>query len=255
MEAVGAVNDNGPRPALRGSRWLLSALGLAGVIILVTGIGRLVPFDLWVPTLRTWVESRGVVGMVGFGAAYAVSALLFVPGAALTLVAGGVFGLGWGMVVVSIPSSVPDGAAFLIGRYLARDAVERLARRYRRFQALDTAITRGGWRVVALLRLSPTVPVQRQQLLLRADGHPVSSVLDYDLGVHPPRDVRLRLPRLSRGGNAGQRVSHHGRVVGPGVGVDRDGHGDDLSRRPGPTVTAGTAQREPPLLKTLKRIS
>ena len=96
--------------------------------------------------------------MVGFGAAYAVSALLFVPGAALTLVAGGVFGLGWGMVVVSIASSVADGAAFLIGRYLARDAVERLARRYRRFQALDTAITRGGWRVVALLRLSPTVP-------------------------------------------------------------------------------------------------
>jgi uncharacterized membrane protein YdjX (TVP38/TMEM64 family) len=53
---------------------------------------------------------------------------------------------------------VADGSAFLIGRYLARDTVARLARRYHRFQALDTAITQGGWRVVALLRLSPTVP-------------------------------------------------------------------------------------------------
>ena len=152
------MSRNAPHPPRTGPGWRLPALGLAGVIILVTGIGRLVPLDLWVPTLRTWVESRGVVGMVGFGVAYAVSALLFVPGAALTLVAGGVFGLGWGMVVVSIASSVADGAAFLIGRYLARDAVEHLARRYRRFQALDTAITQGGWRVVALLRLSPTVP-------------------------------------------------------------------------------------------------
>ena len=152
------MNNDAPRRTRMGSPWLIPVLGVAGVVMLATGVGRWVPFDLWVPTLRTWVESRGVVGMVGFGAAYAVSALLFVPGAALTLVAGGVFGLGWGMVVVSIASSVADGAAFLIGRYLARDAVERLARRYRRFQVLDTAITQGGWRVVALLRLSPTVP-------------------------------------------------------------------------------------------------
>ena len=152
------VNSDAPRPARAGPPWLVPALVVVGVIILATGIARRAPLDLWVPALRTWVESRGTVGMVGFGVAYAVSALLFVPGAALTLVAGGVFGLGWGMVVVSIASSVADGAAFLIGRYLARDAVERLARRYHRFQALDTAITQGGWRVVALLRLSPTVP-------------------------------------------------------------------------------------------------
>ena len=152
------MNNDALRRTRMGPPWLIPVLGVAGVVILATGVGRWVPFDLWVPTLRTWVESRGIVGMVGFGAAYAVSALLFVPGAALTLLAGGVFGLGWGMVVVSIASSVADGAAFLIGRYLARDAVERLARRYRRFQALDTAITQGGWRVVALLRLSPTVP-------------------------------------------------------------------------------------------------
>jgi len=138
--------------------WLLPSAVLAGVAIFATVVGQLFPFDIWVPALRGWVESHGIIGMVGFGAAYALSALLFVPGAALTLVAGGVFGLGWGMVIVSLASSVADGTAFLIGRYLARDAVERLAGRYRRFQALDTAITQGGWRVVALLRLSPTVP-------------------------------------------------------------------------------------------------
>ena len=90
-----------------------------------------------------------------------VSALLFVPGAALTLLAGGVFGLARGMVIVSIASSVADGAAFLIGRYLARDAMERLAQSYRRFQALDAAITQvdgGSWRFFGCRRPCPTVP-------------------------------------------------------------------------------------------------
>ena len=150
--------------------WLLPILGLTAVALVVALATRLIPLDLWLPTLRTWVESHGVVGMVGFGAAYAVSALLFVPGAALTLVAGGVFGLTWGMVIVSIASSVADGAAFLIGRYLARDAVARLAERYQRFRALDAAITQGGWRVVALLRLSPTVPYSASNYLYGLTG-------------------------------------------------------------------------------------
>ena len=150
--------------------WLLPVLGLTAAALVVTLATRLVPLDLWLPALRTWVESHGVVGMVGFGAAYAVSALLFVPGAALTLLAGGVFGLTWGMVIVSIASSVADGAAFLIGRYLARDAIARLAKRYQRFRALDAAITQGGWRVVALLRLSPTVPYSVSNYLYGLTG-------------------------------------------------------------------------------------
>ena len=37
------------------------------------------------------LDTSGPVGMIGFGAAYVVLALLFVPGAALTMVAGAVF--------------------------------------------------------------------------------------------------------------------------------------------------------------------
>lgn len=124
------------------------------------------------PALRDWTEDQGTFGLVSFGAAYALAALLFVPGAALTLVAGAIFGLGRGMLVVSIASSVADGTAFLIGRYFARDAVARLARRYRRFAALDAAITEGGWRVVALLRLSPTVPYSASNYLYGLTGIP-----------------------------------------------------------------------------------
>ena len=123
-----------------------------------------------VQALRAWVEAPGALGMVGFGAVYVVAALLFIPGAVLTLLAGGLFGLGWGVALVAIATSVADAAAFLIGRYLARNAVARLAARYRRFGAIDAAISQGGWRVVALLRLSPTVPYSASNYLYGLTG-------------------------------------------------------------------------------------
>ena len=124
----------------------------------------------WVPALREWVAAHGMLGAVTFGAAYVMAALLFVPGAVLTLAAGGLFGPVWGLVLVAIATSVADAAAFLIGRHLARDRVARLARHSRRFGAIDAAITQGGWRVVALLRLSPTVPYSASNYLYGLTG-------------------------------------------------------------------------------------
>ncbi len=110
--------------------------------------------------------------MVEFGAAYAVLALLFVPGAILTMLAGGVYGVGWGIVVVAIASSVADAAAFLVGRYVARESVVRLMSRYPRFTIVDRTIVEGGWRIVALVRLNPTIPYSASNYLFGATGVP-----------------------------------------------------------------------------------
>jgi uncharacterized membrane protein YdjX (TVP38/TMEM64 family) len=61
---------------------------------------------------------------------------------------------------IALGVTLPIGAAagFLIGRYVARDLVERRARNNRTFAAVDRAIAVGGWKVVALLRLSPAMP-------------------------------------------------------------------------------------------------
>ena len=87
-----------------------------------------------------------------------MAVLLFVPGSVLTIGAGLVFGLLWGTVIVSVASTAAAALAFLIARYLARDRVEALAKRNEKFRAIDQAIRDKGWRVVALLRLSPLVP-------------------------------------------------------------------------------------------------
>ena len=136
--------------------WKGAAIGLGVVAVFVAA--RVLPVLEWLKSFETWVKGMGAAGMFLYGAVYVVAVLLFVPGIVLTLGAGFLFGLGWGIAVVSVASTLAAALAFLIARYLARDAVERLARNNPRFAAIDRAIGKEGWKVVALLRLSPLVP-------------------------------------------------------------------------------------------------
>ena len=142
--------------------------GAAVALLVVTA--RALPVDTGLAALREWVGAHGALGMIAFGAAHVVLALLLVPGAALTLIGGAVFGLGWGVTLVAIAMSVADAVAFLLARHVARDAIERLMARYPRFKAFDQAMDQGGWRIVALLRLNPTIPYSASNYLFGVTG-------------------------------------------------------------------------------------
>jgi uncharacterized membrane protein YdjX (TVP38/TMEM64 family) len=135
-------------------RWILGGLGIAASFV----VWWLMPVEQWLEQVQGSMARMGALGGLVFGLLYVVAALLFVPGSVLTLGAGLVFGLGWGTVVASAAATTTAGAAFLITRYLARDRVARLARRHEKFGAIDEAVREKGWKVVALLRLSPLVP-------------------------------------------------------------------------------------------------
>jgi uncharacterized membrane protein YdjX (TVP38/TMEM64 family) len=59
---------------------------------------------------------------------------------------------------VWLAATTAAGLAFLVARHAARGAVEERARKDARFTAIDKAIGERGWKIVALLRLSPAVP-------------------------------------------------------------------------------------------------
>ena len=157
--------------------WRVGVVGLlAGLAVAVLLSGPSQAAET-VSALRHWADARGAAGMVGFGAAYVVLALLFVPGAALTMVAGAVYGIGWGLVVVAVATTVADAAAFLLGRHVAREAVLRLMDRHPRFRIVDRTISRGGWRIVALVRLNPTLPYSASNYLFGVTGVPFLTFL------------------------------------------------------------------------------
>jgi uncharacterized membrane protein YdjX (TVP38/TMEM64 family) len=125
---------------------------LAGLILLGRQAGG------YVPRFAQWVESLGVWGPVVFILGYAVAAVAFIPGSLLTLAAGAIFGLAKGTIYTLIGATLGASAAFLVARYGARRTIERRIAGNARFAAIDKAVGREGFKIVALLRLSPIFP-------------------------------------------------------------------------------------------------
>jgi len=113
-----------------------------------------------------WIENNPAPGFFVFVLVYFVATVLFIPGSILTLGAGFVFGssfgLGVGVAVASLSvfvgASMGAIASFLLGRYLLRDWVKKLTSKYTICEALDVAFREKGFRIMALLRLSPIIP-------------------------------------------------------------------------------------------------
>ncbi len=125
-----------------------------------------------------WIQGLGALGPVVFIVLYIVATVFFLPGSILTLGAGFVFGLVKGFVIVSVASTMGAVAAFLVGRYLAREWVARKVEGNARFAAIDRAVGEAGWKIVGLTRLSPVFPFN---LLNYAYGLTSVSVRDYFL--------------------------------------------------------------------------
>jgi len=104
------------------------------------------------------LAALGPAGAAAFVLLYIAAAALLVPGSALTLGAGAIYGVVWGSLIVSLASTLGAAAAFLIGRHLARGWVEKKVAGSPAFAAIDAAVAEGGWRIVGLTRLSPAFP-------------------------------------------------------------------------------------------------
>ena len=116
------------------------------------------PVDDVLRSLSQLLENLGPWAYAAFIAIYVLATICLIPASALTLAAGAIFGIPLGFALVSAGSLLGASAAFLIARYAARERVEEFARSSAKFRALDEAIADGGWKVVALTRLSPVLP-------------------------------------------------------------------------------------------------
>lgn len=190
-------------PIARRAVW--GALGAALLVALWTasqagGVGRI---DLWPP------PRRDPAAIAAFVASYVAATVLMVPVGPFSLYAGAWLGPGPAFGVVTIASTLGASLAFLVGRRLARPAVERWIERRPRWRAIDRAVERGGWRIVVLLRLSLVIPYVVLNYLcavtrLRFGSYLMSSVvamapgsLAYVLAGHAGR---LGIEAAERGG-------------------------------------------------------
>lgn len=140
-------------------------VSVAAIALSLFLIARKLPVAEMVEALSGRVQGLGVWGPVVYGLIYVLAVVALVPASALTIAAGAIFGLWVGTITVSLASTTGAALALLIARYLARDAVAHRVSRYPKFEAIDRAIGEEGWKIVAMLRLSPAVPFNLQNYL------------------------------------------------------------------------------------------
>ena len=127
-----------------------------------------------------WIDGLGPIAPIVFVLMYIVITVAFLPASVVTLGAGAVFGIVKGTILVFIGAMLGATAAFLIGRYLARDWVSSKVSGNRIFKAIYDAIEKEGRKIIFLVRLSPAFPFN---LLNYGLGLTNVSLADYVLGT------------------------------------------------------------------------
>jgi len=133
------------------------------------------------PALDTVLELlRSPLGAVLFVPLYALWVTLLLPGVWASMLAGVLYGTWGGSALVFVGACLGAVATFLLGRHwLHYWASQRLAS-WPRLQAIETAVSREGLRLVLLTRLSPAFPFS---LLNLAYGLSAVSLRDYSIGL------------------------------------------------------------------------
>src|SRR5436190_207285 len=145
----------------RGARVLVLVVVLAVVAaFFLSGAHRYLSFEALKAEqgrIDGWYRAHPVATVGGFFLLYVAVTGLSIPGATvLTLIAGALFGLLWGTVLVSFAASLGATVAFLVSRYVLRDSVRR--RFARELERVDRGIEREGALYLFTLRLTPAVP-------------------------------------------------------------------------------------------------
>jgi len=116
------------------------------------------PLRTWFVQLQGGVGSLGALGPAVVAVAYVAMTVLLIPGSALTIGAGTIFGLWVGALVVIVGANVGALGSFLLARTFLRENVARWAEANPTFASLDRAIGQAGFKMVMLSRLSPAFP-------------------------------------------------------------------------------------------------
>ena len=160
--------------------------------------------------LEEILERMGLAqGLLVFCALSVVGTLLLIPAWIFPVAAGAVFGFGWGLAVAVVAAALAALAAFLAARFVLRDRIERVAKREEAFAAVDRAVGRDPWKVVALLRLSPVLPSALKSYLLgitRVDALPYA--LASMIGMLPGLAVKVFVGHAGRGALSGGGPLH-----------------------------------------------
>ncbi len=129
-------------------------------------------------TCKTFLDSS--IGSFLFVPFYAIWVTCLLPGLWATMLAGALYGLWQGSLLVFLGAFLGAEISFLLGRTYLRGWVEELLSKNSKLQAIEQSVSREGLKLILLTRLSPAFPFS---LLNFAYGLSQVTFRDYTIGL------------------------------------------------------------------------
>lgn len=149
----------------KGGLWKI----LVAVVVIGGGVIAAWQFGLFeyismenIDKLKAWFDGLGWYAPAVFMLIWIVACVFFLPGLPITIVGGLVFGATFGTIYSIIGSTLGATAAFLVGRYAARDMVAGWVENNNTLRKIDEGVKREGWRMLMITRLVPIFPFNAQ---------------------------------------------------------------------------------------------
>lgn len=146
----------------------------------------LLPLKLYVLALAAWVKTHPFVGTFAVIAFFCAAIPLWVPSTVLEMVAGSLFGVAHGLVVIVVGKTGGSLLAFLAARRLGKAAIgDFLAAKFSTFRALCEVLNSASWKPLLLFQLSSVPNTVKCYALAITDVSPVRFAVSSAVGGLP----------------------------------------------------------------------
>jgi uncharacterized membrane protein YdjX (TVP38/TMEM64 family) len=133
-------------------------VALLTLVIALLVLARSLGLGAQLGALQDWIKNLGALGPLVFILIYVVAVVAALPASPISVAAAALFGSVGGVILVNIGATLGAALAFLVGRYVAREAVVNWLGHNEKFRRLDGLTAEHGAIIVALTRLVPLFP-------------------------------------------------------------------------------------------------
>jgi len=136
---------------------------MVAALALLLWAGR--EFGHRLPELELWIERQGFLGWLVFLLVTVVGTSLFIPDTVFAVMAGVLWGVPGGSLLITVAALLTASLNFLLARRWLHATVRRWLERQPRLAAIERAVQHEGLRFLLLIRLTPLSPVAVSYLL------------------------------------------------------------------------------------------
>ncbi len=115
--------------------------------------------------IEIWINRLGPWGVFAFIGLFVIATSLLVPDTVLCIIAGALFGVGWGAVAVLFGTLTAGTVQFFLAHYVIRSRIQRFLTGRPTLAAIQRAVIQDEFRLQLLVRLTPVNPAMLSYLL------------------------------------------------------------------------------------------